>query len=174
MDVKLDDAVRFLTRAPAVLRSLVTGLHDEWLDAREGPDTFSTRDVLGHLIHGEETDWIPRMEIILQHGESVPFTPFDRFIFRERYGALRASELLDLFEQRRASSLERLASFALQPADFERAGTHPEFRRVTLGQLLATWAAHDFTHFAQISRVLAKQYREAVGPWKAYLRVMQS
>lgn len=174
MDVKLDDARRFLERAPAVLRALVTGLPDEWLDAREGPDTFSTRDVLGHLIHGEETDWIPRMRIILEHGESQPFTPFDRFVFRERYGALRAAELLDLFAARRAESLERLAGLALTPADLARTGTHPEFGRVTLGQLLATWVAHDFTHLSQIARVLAKQYREAAGPWKAYLRVLQS
>lgn len=174
MDVKLEDASRFLERAPAVLRALVMGLPDEWLDAREGPDTFSTRDVLGHLIHGEETDWIPRMEIILRHGESVRFTPFDRFVFRERYGALRAAELLDLFTKRREGSLERLAGFKLTPADLVRAGTHPEFGRVTLGQLLATWVAHDFTHLSQISRVLARQYREAVGPWQAYLRVLQS
>lgn len=174
MNVKIEDARRFLERTPEVLRALIAGLPDEWLDAREGPGTFSTRDVLGHLIHGEETDWIPRMETILRHGESVPFTPFDRFVFRERYGALSSAELLDTFAARRAASLARLATFALTPADFARGGTHPEFGRVTLGQLLATWTVHDFTHLSQISRVLAHQYGEAVGPWRAYLRVLQS
>jgi len=173
MDVKLEDARRFLERTPSVLRALTAGLPDEWLDAREGPDTFSTRDVLGHLIHGEDTDWIPRMEILLTHGESKAFTPFDRFVFRERYGALSAAELLDTFAARRAASLARLAAFALAPADFARTGTHPEFGRVTLGQLLATWVVHDFTHLSQISRVLAKQYGDAVGPWHAYLGVLK-
>ncbi|MEO5618788.1 MAG: DinB family protein, partial [Candidatus Eisenbacteria bacterium] len=139
MDVNIGDAHRFLERMPEVLRVLVAGLPDEWIDAREGEGTFSTRDVLGHLIHGEETDWIPRMEIILRHGESVAFTPFDRFAYRDRYGSLGSAELLDTFATRRSANLERLASFALTPSDFTRAGTHPEFGRVTLAQLLATW-----------------------------------
>ncbi len=173
MDVKIEDARRFLERTPAVLRAQLEGLPDAWLDAREGPDTFSVRDVLGHLVDGEDVDWIPRMEILLEHGESRPFTPFDRFAFRERFGTLGGGELLDAFAARRAASLARLDGFGLAPADLSRTGTHPEFGRVTLGQLLATWVAHDFSHLSQIARVLAKQYGAAVGPWREYLRVLR-
>ena len=173
MKVALEDARRFLSRMPRVLRSLTEDLPDAWLDANEGPDTFTVRDVLGHLISGEETDWIPRMRILLEHGESRPFTRFDRLAFRERYGRASIGELLDRLEVARAASLVDLAALSLTPADLERAGTHPEFGRVTLAQLLATWVAHDFTHLSQISRVVARQYQDEVGPWRAYLRVVR-
>lgn len=173
MDVTLEGARRFLARAPRLLRAMTEDLPDAWLDANEGPDTFTVRDVLGHLISGEEHDWIPRMRIILEHGESQAFAPFDRFEFRRRYGDWSAARLLERFALARAQSLDALESLGLASADLARTGTHPEFGRVTLGQLLATWVVHDFTHVSQIARVTAKQYGAAVGPWRAYLRVVR-
>ena len=173
MEITLEDARRFLARTPEILRAMTAHLPDTWLDVNEGPDTFSTRDVLGHLISGEEHDWLPRMRIILEHGESRPFTPFDRFGFREKYGRMTVGALLNRFAAAREASLADLDALSLSPTDLERTGTHPSFGRVTLSQLLATWVAHDFTHLSQISRVTAKQYKEAVGPWIAYLRVVR-
>jgi len=177
MELTLDDAKSFLARTPGVLRAMVGGLPDRWLDVNEGEGTFTVRDVLGHLITGEGeadgADWIPRLKTILAHGESRPFVAFDRTGFRELWGRAGVSELLDAFATARAESLALLDKLALTPADFARTGTHPEFGRVTLGQLLATWVAHDFTHLSQIVRVTAKQYAEAVGPWRDRLRVVR-
>jgi len=173
MNVTLEDARPFLARMPRTLRAMVEGLPDRWLDVNEGPETFTVRDVVGHLISGEETDWIPRMKRLLEHGESQPFDRFDRTAFRARYGTMPIGDLLERFDAARAQSLRDLDALALAPADFARAGTHPEFGRVTLGQLLATWVAHDFTHVTQIARVTARQYGEAVGPWRKYLRVVR-
>jgi uncharacterized damage-inducible protein DinB len=173
MNVNVAEARAHLARTPGTLRALLSGWSDAWLDAREGPGTYSTRDVLGHLIHGEETDWIPRARIIMEHGEAVPFTPFDREGFRSRYGTLDLSALLDTFETRRTASLASFDALRLAAPDLGRTGTHPEFGKVTLGQLLAAWVVHDFTHVTQIVRVAAKQYGEAVGPWTAYLGVLR-
>jgi len=173
MDLVLDQAIELLERTPRVLRSLLEDLSDPWLSANEGPDTFSPSDVVGHLIHAEEADWIPRVMIIVQHGEAQPFTPFDRFGFRQKYQGMPISELLDRFSISRRDSLERLLSLDLQPHELELAGTHPDLGRVTLQQLLATWVVHDLTHIAQIVRVMAKQYDMAVGPWKGYTSILR-
>ena len=173
MSVLLSEAIPVLRRTPATLRALLSGLGDEWLDADEGPDTFTPRDVIGHLISGEETDWIPRLRIILEHGEGRPFTPFDRFGFRQKYGRRPIDELLDRFATLREENLRRLEELRLAPAQMELRGTHPELGTVTLSQLLATWVGHDLTHVSQVVRVMANRYQQAVGPWRAYLRVLR-
>lgn len=172
MPVSLPEAVAVLSRTPRALRGLLEGIDDAWLDAREGPETFSPRDVLGHLILGEETDWIPRLRVILDHGEKRPFVPFDRFGFRERYGTKPVHHLLDVFEGLRTENLRTLEAARLVAVDLARPGRHPELGSVTLGQLLATWVAHDLNHVAQVTRVMARRYAEEVGPWRAYLKIL--
>ena len=174
MSIVLSEAIPVLRRTPATLRSLLAGLGDEWLEADEGPDTFTPREVIGHLISGEETDWIPRLRIILESGERRPFTPFDRFGFRQKYGHLTIDALLDRFATLREDNLRQLEALRLTPAQMELRGTHPELGTVTLSQLLATWVGHDLTHVSQVVRVMAKRYEQAVGPWRAYLRILQS
>ena len=172
MEFDLRVAIPILERTPATLRALLAGLPSEWTDATEGPDTWSPYDVVGHLIHGEHTDWIPRARIILEQGTNRRFEPFDRFAqFRDSEGKSLA-ELLDEFERLRAQSLATLAGWRLTDAQLSLEGEHPTFGAVTLRQLLSTWTAHDLSHLAQISRVMAKQYRDAVGPWRAFLPVM--
>jgi hypothetical protein len=172
MDFDLAQALPVLERTPATLRTLLGGLPSAWTDANEGPDTWSPFDVVGHLIQGERTDWIPRARIILEEGRSRAFEPFDRFAqFRDSEGKTLA-ELLDEFERLRAASLATLKGWKLTDAQLALQGEHPVFGAVTLRQLLATWTAHDVSHVAQISRVMAKQYRDAVGPWRAYLPIM--
>jgi hypothetical protein len=168
----LPQATSVLERTPGALDALLRGLPEPWLHADEGADTFSPRDVLGHLIHGEDTDWIPRAEIILAHGEARPFTPFDRFAFRDWVADTPTPALLDRFAARRRASLERLASFRLTPADLARRGMHPALGAVTLGELIASWVVHDLGHLTQVARVMAKRYGQAVGPWSAYLAVL--
>ena len=173
MRFDLSDGVAVLERTPRVLRDLLAGLPDGWILATEGPETWSPFDVVGHLIHGERTDWIPRLEIILADGESRPFEPFDRFAqFKESRGRT-LEELLDTFAVLRARSLARLASFELRPDDLTRRGRHPELGTVTLEQLLATWVVHDLSHLGQITRVMGKAYTEAVGPWAEYLPMLR-
>lgn len=162
-----------LARTPAVLDAWLRDLPSVWTLANEGEETFSPFDVVGHLIHGERTDWMPRARMILQYGESRPFEKFDRLAQTRESQGKSLAELLDTFAELRAQNLDDLRQMNLQPADFERRGLHPELGTVTLGQLLATWAAHDLTHIHQISRVMAHQYREAVGPWTDYLGVMR-
>lgn len=174
MDFSLDTAVPVLTRTPKVLDAMLRDLPAPWIAGTEGPETWSPFDVVGHLIHGERTDWMPRVEHLLAHGESKPFPPFDRFAQFEASQGRSLPELLDSFAELRAESLRRLVALRLRPADFERPGRHPEFGRVTLGQHLATWVAHDLDHVVQISRVMGKQYGDAVGPWRRYLRIMGS
>jgi hypothetical protein len=172
MELDLERGVEILERTPRVLREMLSGLSPEWVDATEGPETWSPYDIVGHLIHGERTDWIPRAKIILAQGPDLRFTPFDRFAqFRESEGKTLA-DLLDEFEQLRAESVAALNEWQLSDDQLSLEGVHPAFGAVTLRQLLATWVAHDLGHIAQTARVLAKQYRDAVGPWREYLPVM--
>ena len=173
MEFQLTEAVAILNRTPGALRALLSGLPESWIGANEGPETFSPWDVVGHLIHGEETDWIPRAQIILAEGESQPLTPFDRFGHYQKCQGKPLGELLDTFARLRRQNLETLEQMNLTPEKLALRGTHPALGPVTLAQLLATWAAHDLGHICQIVRVMAKQYAEAVGPWKAYIRVLQ-
>jgi DinB superfamily len=168
----LDEALPILTRTPVVLRHLLEDLPDPWITGTEGPDTWSPFDIVGHLIHGERTDWIPRTEILLTHAESRAFTPFDRFAQFEASRGKSLGELLDTFAEARAISLHRLQSLGLTGDDLDRRGLHPELGSVTLGELLSTWVVHDLSHIAQIARVMGRQYTEAVGPWREYLPML--
>jgi hypothetical protein len=165
-------SVDFLARTPHVLRALLADLEDDWIRADEGPDTYSPYDVVGHLIHGEDTDWVTRTEHILEHGDARPFVPFDREGMRGRQDARTLAELLELFARRRAESLARIRALGLMNADLERRGRHPDLGPVTLGQLLSTWVVHDLAHLTQVARVLAKARASEIGPWKAYFRVL--
>ncbi len=166
-------AVALLARTPATLNALLRDLPDFWTFRNEGPNSWSPYDVVGHLIHGERTDWIPRVKLILQFGDSRAFVPFDRFAQQAESVGKSLPQLLDTFAELRAKNLDELRSLNLQPEDFARRGRHPALGSVTLSQLLATWAAHDLTHLHQISRVMAFQYRDQVGPWTAYMGVMK-
>lgn len=172
MEFKLDNAKEILRRTPSTLNALLDGLPDEWTLANEGADTWSPFDVVGHLIHAEETDWIPRARMILEHGESRTFEPFDRFYMFEKSKGKSLHELLREFEQLRAENLEKLEEMSISIEMLERRGMHPEFGSVTLAQLLSTWVVHDLGHIGQIARVMSKQYGEAVGPWRTYLPVL--
>ena len=173
MEQNLSQTIALLTRTPAALNALLRDLPDPWTRQNEGENTWSAFDIVGHLIHGERTDWMPRVKIILQSGETQPFPPFDRLAqIRESQGK-PLPQLLDVFATLRAENLRELRALNLRQEDLARSGRHPTLGVVTLSQLLATWAAHDLTHLHQISRVLAHQYREAVGPWSAYLGVLQ-
>jgi uncharacterized damage-inducible protein DinB len=167
-----DDAIPILRGTPIVLRAWLEDLPDSWTMANEGPETWSPFDIVGHLIHGERTDWMDRVAILLAHGESRPFTPFDRFAQFEASRGKSLHQLLDTFAELRAANLVRLESLALSPRDFPRRGRHPELGQVTLGQLLATWVAHDLNHLGQIARVMGRQYTDAVGPWLEYLPML--
>jgi uncharacterized damage-inducible protein DinB len=172
MDFQLDDAKDVLRRTPATLNSLLRQLPEEWIRANEGGDTWSPFDVLGHLIHGEEADWIPRAKLILEHGEQRAFEPFDRLAMFEQSKGKSLNDLLATFERLRSESLRQLEEMNLTPELLSKRGKHPELGVVTLSQLLATWVAHDLSHIAQVVRVMAKQYGEAVGPWRPYLSVL--
>jgi hypothetical protein len=167
-----DRSIEILSRTPAVLDSLLRDLPDHWTRPNEGADTWSPFDVLGHMVYGEKVNWIPRAKMILEYGELRTFDPFDRFaMFRESQGKA-VEELLDEFTALRQQGIEELRGINLTPELLARRGAHPEFGAVTLAQLLATWVVHDLGHIAQITRVMAKQYSEAVGAWKAYLPVL--
>jgi hypothetical protein len=166
------EAVPVLARTPAVLRALLAGLPDQWVRADEGIGSWTPFDVVGHLIHGERTDWIPRAEIIRSHGAAPTFDVFDRVAMFEASRGKSLGQLLDEFAELRAANIARLEAMRLTAADLERTGRHPELGIVTLGQHLATWVAHDLSHIAQIARVMGKRYRETVGPWRAYLPML--
>lgn len=168
----LSEAIAVLERTPATLDTLLRGLPDGWIHAHEGGETWSPFDVIGHLIHGEQTDWLGRIRIILEHGEGRPFDKFDRLAQFAASKGRTLDALLDEFAALRRANLGALRGLGLGPADLVRTGTHPAFGRVTLGQLLATWVAHDLDHVVQIARVLARQYSDEVGPWRAYLRII--
>lgn len=169
-EVKQADAV--LARTPATVRALVQGLDERWIRATEGPDTFSPFDNLGHLIDGEETDWMPRARIILGGGADPRFEPYDRFRHYQRNVGRPLDSLLDEFDTLRAANLAELRAWNLSDAQLDLTATHPGLGRVTLRQLLAAWVVHDLGHVAQIARVMAKQYRDAIGPWVPYLPVV--
>jgi uncharacterized damage-inducible protein DinB len=173
MALDLREATGLLRRTPRVLDALLRGLPEAWLRENEGPDTWSSVEVVGHLLEAEETNWIPRLRHLIAHGDTVAFPPFDRFGFAEKLRARPAAEVLDAFAEARARSLGALDDLRLAPADLGRPGRHPDFGPVTLGQLLATWAVHDLNHLGQIVNVLARQHREAVGPWRAFLGILE-
>lgn len=172
MRYRFADALPVLRRTPAVLHGLLAGLPECWLEARDGPGSWSPFDVVGHLIHGERTDWLPRIEHMLRHGDTVAFPPFDRTAMFEASRGRSSEELLATFARLRAESLDRLVALGLTDADLTRRGTHPEFGTVTMEQHLATWVAHDLGHLAQIVRVMARQYADAAGPWQTYLPIL--
>lgn len=172
MEFQLDHAQEILRRTPAALNSLLRHLPEEWALANEGTESWSPFDVVGHLIHGEEADWIPRAKIILEYGETRPFEPFDRFAMLEKSRGRSLSDLLDRFEWLRGENLRELEGMGLRPEVLGKRGMHPELGVVTLSQLLSTWVVHDLGHIAQVARVLAKQYGEGVGAWRAYLPVL--
>ncbi len=172
MNFDLADSVDVLRRTPATLRDLLAGLDDAWIRATEGPDTFSPFDVVGHLIDGEETDWISRARIILDRGPNLTFEPYDRFRHYARNRDRTLASLLEELARLRAANLELLATWSLTARELDLPGEHPSLGRVTLRQLLAAWVVHDLGHIAQISRVMAKQYREEVGPWVPFLPVL--
>jgi DinB superfamily len=168
----LQAGVAVLERTPVTLREMLAGLPSQWIDGDEGPETWSPYVVVGHLVHGERTDWIPRARIILEHGLDRRFEPFDRSAqFRDSKGK-SLEKLLDELADLRRENLATLTGWQLSDAQLDLQGEHPELGVVTLRELLGTWVAHDLGHIAQISRVMAKQYRDAVGPWRAYLPVM--
>lgn len=168
----LADGINILSNTPVVLRHWLQDLPEAWLHANEGNDTFSPFDVVGHLLHGEKTDWIARLQIILTHGESRPFDPYDRFAQQITSQGKNIRQLLDEFESARAHNLQILHDTGLNEAQLDLTGMHPALGRVTLRNLLATWVAHDMTHLAQIARIMAKQYKSQVGPWAQYIGVL--
>lgn len=168
----LAEAVQMLQRAPALLDAWLRHLPDAWVTAHEGGDTWSVFDIVGHLVHAERTDWLPRVRLIVESGPLRPFDSFDRTAMFVQSRGKTLGELLDTFAQARAESLRNLAALALSDADLDLQGRHPQLGIVTLRQLLATWVAHDLDHIAQVARVLAHQYSSEVGPWSAYLRVI--
>jgi hypothetical protein len=173
METLLNDSISLLSRTPAVFNALLRDLPDTWTLRNEGGDSWSAFDVVGHLIHGERTDWMPRAKMILQFGESRTFEPFDRLAQSRESQGRSLAQLLDEFARLRSENLDALRTLNPRKEDLALRGKHPTLGVVTLSQLLATWAAHDLTHLHQVSRIMAHQFREAVGPWSAYLGVMQ-
>jgi hypothetical protein len=173
MEHNLPHTISLLSRTPAALNALLRDLPESWTLRNEGESTWSAFDVVGHLIHAERADWIPRAKMILQFGETQTFAPFDRSGHAREIQGKSLAQLLDEFAHVRSENLAELRALNLQPEDLQRRGRHPVFGAVTLSQLLATWTAHDLTHLHQISRIMAHQYREAVGPWSVYLGVLQ-
>ena len=173
MESDLSPTIALLSRTPATLNALLRDLPDSWTFSNEGEGTWTAFDIVGHLIHAEHTDWIPRATMILEQGESETFKPFNRMGQEENSRGKSLPQLLDEFAAVRSDSLSQLRALNLQSQDLQRRGRHPAFGPVTLGQLLATWAVHDLTHLHQLSRLLAHQYREAVGPWSVCLGVLQ-
>lgn len=172
MDFDLDRSTEVLARTPVALQAMLGGLDEPMIRGTEGPDTFSPFDVVGHLIDGEETDWIPRARIILAQGKDPQFEPYDRFRHRARNKDRSLQSLLDEFARLRAANLELVRSWRLTAKQLDLTGIHPKFGRVTLRQLLATWVVHDLGHIAQVARVMAKQCKGEVGPWVPFLPVL--
>lgn len=172
MQFKIEEAVAILARTPGIVRSLATGLPPTWARADYGVGTWSVHEIVGHLIWGERTDWIPRARHILMVGTGGPFEPFARNGHEALCRDHSTAELLDLFDQSRSSSIQELRQLNLAAADLPREGVHPALGTVTLAQLLATWVVHDLNHIAQIAKATAWQYRDEVGPWIQYLSIL--
>lgn len=172
MQYNLQEAIDILSRTPKALSNLLKDLPDNWTKNNEGGESWSPFDVMGHYVHGEKTDWITRLEIILGENDNKTFEPFDRFAQFEDSKGKNINDLLIEFQELRSKNLEILKSKNIQESDLSKKGIHPDFGDVTLKELLSVWVAHDLGHIAQITRVMAKQYKENVGPWKAYLRVV--
>ena len=172
MEFDLTEGTGILERTPATLNALLRGISDSWTTVRDGATSWSPREVVAHLINAERTDWIPRAELIVAGNASAVFPPFDREGFFEEARQIPLDDLLDLFSELRRESLNTLASWNVGPAELRLTAMHPSFGAVTLGQLLATWVAHDLGHIVQISRTMARRYSADVGPWRAYLGVM--
>ena len=171
-EFRLDEAAIILSRTPGVLNALLRGAPDEWTMHDNGGGSWSPWAVVGHLLHGEENEWIPRARVILEHGEDVPFEPFDREAMFEQYTGVPLPELLDRFAAARLSNLDDLRSFGLASIHLSLRGTHPSLGPVTLSNLLATWVVHDFNHLGQVAEVMARHYKDAVGPWVEYLPIL--
>lgn len=169
---QLDEAIAILERTPSTFRALLAALPEPWITSDEGPETFTAFDNLGHLIHGERADWIPRARVILAQGENRRFEPFDRFAQKRESAGKTLAQLLDEFAELRAANLATLRGWQLTEQQLELTGEHPALGTVTLRQLLATWAVHDLGHIAQTARVMAKRYRLDVGPWQEYLPIL--
>ncbi|MEM7261714.1 MAG: DinB family protein [Planctomycetota bacterium] len=168
MRFDLELSIAQLERMPSVLDPWLRGADAAWTRSHSGPESWSAFDVVGHLIHGERTDWMPRLRIILEDGEARPFDEFDRFAQQAENANRSLGSLLDHFSELRASNLRELRELQLTPEDLARTGTHPTFGRVTASELLATWTAHDLAHLSQIARTQLWQYREAMGPWRQF------
>lgn len=174
MTFNLQKSIEILSKTPDTLNTLLTDLSDDWLRSNEGEHTWSPFDIVGHLIHGEKTDWIVRAKIILSGEENKTFVSFDRFAQEQESKGKTIQELLAEFSRLRKQNLETLAQLQITENDLPKKGIHPELGEVNLKQLLSTWTVHDLGHIAQISRVMAKQYSNEVGPWKAYLGILKS
>ena len=172
MRYSLPGSYEILERTPLVLKTILSGLSDEWVMNNEGPETFSPYDVVGHLIHGEKTDWRDRTNMILEYGATKTFVPFDRFAQKEASKGKTLPQLLNEFEGLRKKNMQWFRSLNLSEADLDKKGVHPVLGQVTLRQLLSTWVIHDLTHIAQVTRVMAKQYKEEMGPWLEFFRIM--
>jgi hypothetical protein len=172
MKFDVDEAIEILERTPAAVRALISGLGDHWTTVNEGPETFSVFDVVGHLVDGEETDWIPRAMIVIEKGDQGTFEPYDRFRHYRRNKGRSLASLIDEFESLRAQNIERLRAWNIDESKLALRANHPALGPVTLSQLLAAWVVHDLGHIAQISRVMAKQYRDEIGAWIDYLPVV--
>ncbi|MCB0432442.1 MAG: DinB family protein [Mangrovimonas sp.] len=174
MEFSIEKSVEILERTPKTLEVLLNGLSDDWIYNNEGEDTWNVFDVIGHLVHGEKTDWMERTLIILSSDGNKTFAPFDRFAqFKDSRGKT-LQQLLEEFQELRTSNLQILKDLQISHSDMKKTGIHPSFGQVTLEQLLSTWVVHDLNHLSQISRVLAKQYKDSVGSWEAYLRILKS
>ena len=172
MQFTVEKSIEILERTPVVFKTLLSGLSNQWIMNNEGPETFSPYDVIGHLIHGEKTDWVTRAKIILEFGLSKPFTPWDRFAQYEESKGKTLQQLLDEFERVRKENMAWFKSLNLSEADLDKKGLHPKLGEVTLRNLLSTWVVHDLTHIAQVTRVMAKQYKEEMGPWPEFFRIL--
>lgn len=174
MDFSIEKSIEILERTPLVVSSYLKGLSNDWVFNNEGQDTWSPFDIVGHLIHGEKTDWITRTKIILEQGENITFQPFDRFAQFDDSKGKTLDQLLEEFTRLRAENIQQLKALNINNSQLTLEGKHPALGKVTLKELLATWVVHDLGHIFQISRVMAKQYANYVGPWKAYLKVINS
>lgn len=170
----IDEAISILARTPKVLETQLSGLSDKWMHSKEGTKSWSPHQVLGHLLFGEETDWLARTKIVLEFGTNKKFESFDRLAQNRLYANKSTEELLSIFAKKRDKNLEELKDMDLSPDDLYRKGAHPEFGEVTLKQMLSAWVVHDFGHIVQINRTLAKNYKEEIGPWAKYLTIVRS